>query len=173
MVITFTLQSIYSGATYVAGPFDISGTTSGGVTTLLGDNISKASLLTGVTISDIDDATTGGTIQSVDGTCSNSIQWLVTGNEPTPTPTPIPEGDVIYEFEKCTTEGSLMIIDVSTTMIVNAGGPSGTPSIGDTISLSGSINADAVWEFRGSLSANEPSAVTIVGYNIATCSTPA
>lgn len=91
MVITFTLQAAYSGATYVAGPFDISGTTSGGVTTLLGDNISKASLLTGVTISDINDATTGGTIQSVDGTCSNSIQWLVTSNEPTPTPTPMPE----------------------------------------------------------------------------------
>jgi hypothetical protein len=79
MVLTFTLQSAYSGATYVAGPFDISGTTSGGVTTLLGDNISKAALLTGVTISNIDDATTGGTIQSVDGICSNSIQWTVSG----------------------------------------------------------------------------------------------
>lgn len=79
MVIKFTLQSAYSGATYVAGPFDISGTTNSGVTTLLGDNISKASLLTGVTISNIDDATTGGTIQSVDGTCSNSIQWTVNG----------------------------------------------------------------------------------------------
>ena len=76
MVITFTLQAAYSGATYVAGPFDISGTTSGGVTTLLGDNISKASLLTGVTISNINDATTGGTIQSVDGVCSNSVSWL-------------------------------------------------------------------------------------------------
>lgn len=79
MVITFTLQAAYSGATYVAGPFDISGTTSGGITTLLGDNISKADLLTGVTISDIDDSTTGGTIQSVDGICSNSINWLVSG----------------------------------------------------------------------------------------------
>jgi hypothetical protein len=80
MVITFTLQAAYSGATYVAGPFDISGTTSGGITTLLGDNISKADLLTGVTISDIDDSTTGGTIQSVDGICSNSINWLVSGS---------------------------------------------------------------------------------------------
>jgi hypothetical protein len=79
MVLIFTLQSIYSGSTYVAGPFDISGTTSGGITTLLGNNISKADLLNGVTISDIDDATTGGTIQSVDGICSNSIQWTLTG----------------------------------------------------------------------------------------------
>jgi hypothetical protein len=102
MVLTFTLQSAYSGATYVAGPFDISGTTSGGVTTLLGDNISKESLLTGVTISNIDDATTGGTIQSVDGICSNSIQWTVNGNpEPTatPTPTPEPESGQCYTYQ--------------------------------------------------------------------------
>lgn len=91
MVLIFTLQSIYSGATYVAGPFDISGTTSGGVTTLLSDNVSKATLLNGVTISGVDDATTGGTIQSVDGTCSNSIQWSLTPPvTPTPTPTPVP-----------------------------------------------------------------------------------
>jgi hypothetical protein len=90
MVLTFTLKSIYSGTTYVAGPFDISGTTSGGTTTLLGDNISKSSLLAGVTFSNVDDATTGGTIQSVDGICSNSIQWSLTP-PPTPTPTPEPE----------------------------------------------------------------------------------
>lgn len=75
MVITFTLQAAYSGATYVAGPFNISGTTNTGTVTELASNISKATLLTGYTISDINDATTGGTIQSV-GTCSNSISWL-------------------------------------------------------------------------------------------------
>lgn len=93
MVLTFTLQSAYSGTTFVAGPFDISGTTNGGTTTLLGDNISKANLLNGFTISDIDDATTGGTIQSVDGICSNSIPWTVLG--PTDDPTDDPIGDPI------------------------------------------------------------------------------
>lgn len=75
MVITFTLQAAYSGATYVAGPFNISGTTNTGTVTELANNISKATLLTGYTISDINDATTGGTINST-GTCSNSIPWL-------------------------------------------------------------------------------------------------
>jgi hypothetical protein len=41
----------------------------------LANNVSKAALLTGYTISNINDATTGGTIQSV-GTCSNSVSWL-------------------------------------------------------------------------------------------------
>lgn len=75
MVITFTLQAAYSGATYVAGPFNISGTTNTGTVTELANNISKATLLTGYTISNINDATTGGTINST-GTCSNSIPWL-------------------------------------------------------------------------------------------------
>jgi hypothetical protein len=78
MELIFTLKSIYSGATYVAGPFDISGTTSGGATTiLLGDNISKASLSAGVMFSNVDDTITGGTVQSVDGTCSNSVPWSI------------------------------------------------------------------------------------------------
>jgi hypothetical protein len=74
MVITFTLQAAYSGATYVAGPFNISGTTNTGTVTELANNISKSTLLAGYTISNIDDATTGGTIQSI-GTCSNTISW--------------------------------------------------------------------------------------------------
>jgi hypothetical protein len=83
MVITFTLQAAYSGATYVAGPFNISGTTNTGTVTELANNISKATLLTGYTISNINDATTGGTINST-GTCTNSIPWLASG-EPEPT----------------------------------------------------------------------------------------
>jgi hypothetical protein len=75
MVITFTLQAAYSGATYVAGPFNISGTTNTGTVTELATNIDKATLLTGYTISNINDATTGGTIQSI-GTCTNTITWL-------------------------------------------------------------------------------------------------
>jgi hypothetical protein len=78
MELIFTLKSLYTGSTYVAGPFDIYATTSGGVTTLIGDNISKPTLAAGVTISGVDDATTGGTVQSVDGTCSNSVPWSLT-----------------------------------------------------------------------------------------------
>jgi hypothetical protein len=83
MVITFTLQAAYSGATYVAGPFNISGTTNTGTVTELANNVSKAALLTGYTISNINDATTGGTINST-GTCTNSIPWLA-NPEPEPT----------------------------------------------------------------------------------------
>ena len=84
MVITFTLQAAYSGSTYVAGPFNISGTTNTGTVTQLATGITKTQLLTGHTITGISDATTGGTINST-GTCTNSIPWLA---NPTPTPTP-------------------------------------------------------------------------------------
>jgi hypothetical protein len=75
MVITFTLQAAYSGATYVAGPFNISGTTNTGAVTQLATGITKTQLLTGYTISNINDATTGGTINST-GTCTSSVPWL-------------------------------------------------------------------------------------------------
>jgi hypothetical protein len=131
MVLTFTLQSAYSGATYVAGPFDISGTTSGGITTLLGDNISKANLLNGVTISNIDDATTGGTIQSVDGICSNSISWTVTGDEPTssgclcysievPKDLLTNNGEILFlSYVNCA--GANILLDTSNTVNVDSG----------------------------------------------------
>jgi len=86
MVITFTLQAAYSGATYVAGPFNISGTTNTGTVTQLATGLTKTQLLTGYTITGISDATTGGTINST-GTCSTSVPWLA---NPTPTPTPTP-----------------------------------------------------------------------------------
>ena len=85
MVITFTLQAAYSGSTYVAGPFNISGTTNTGTVTQLATGITKTQLLTGHTITAISDATTGGTINST-GTCTNSIPWLA-NSAPTPTPT--------------------------------------------------------------------------------------
>ena len=87
MVITFTLQAAYSGATYVAGPFNISGTTNTGTVTQLATGLTKTQLLTGYTITGISDATTGGTINST-GTCSNSIPWLAANPTSTPTPTP-------------------------------------------------------------------------------------
>ena len=88
MVITFTLQAAYSGSTYVAGPFNISGTTNTGTVTQLATGITKTQLLTGHTITGISDATTGGTINST-GTCTNSIPWLA-NSTPTPTPTSTP-----------------------------------------------------------------------------------
>jgi hypothetical protein len=89
MVITFTLQQAYSGSTYEAGPFNISGVTNTGVVTELGSNISKSTLLSGYTANDVDDATTGGTINST-GTCTTSRPWTVSGGGTTPTPTPTP-----------------------------------------------------------------------------------
>jgi hypothetical protein len=81
MELIFTLKSLYTGSTYVAGPFDIFATTSGGSTTLIGDNISKLSLMAGVSITNVDNTVTGGTVQSVDGTCSNSVSWSLTPPE--------------------------------------------------------------------------------------------
>lgn len=86
MIVTFTLQNQYSGATYVAGPFNISGTTDANVTTELATGITKAQLLTGHTITGISDSTTGGTIAST-GICTNTQQWEAFPSQPTPTPT--------------------------------------------------------------------------------------
>lgn len=95
MVITFTLQAAYSGSTYVAGPFNISGTTNTGTVTQLATGLTKTQLLTGYTITGISDATTGGTINST-GTCSTSVPWLANSTPtptPTSTPTPTPTSD--------------------------------------------------------------------------------
>jgi hypothetical protein len=86
MTVTFTLSPIYTGATYVAGPFNIFAVTNTGSSTQVGTGITKAQLATGHTISGISDATTGGTITST-GTCTNSYPWYVSTPEPTPTAT--------------------------------------------------------------------------------------
>jgi hypothetical protein len=83
MTVTFTLSSLYTGATYVAGPFNIFAVTNTGASTQVGTGITKAQLATGHTISGISDATTGGTVNST-GTCTNSYPWYVA---PAPTPT--------------------------------------------------------------------------------------
>jgi hypothetical protein len=83
MTVTFTLSSLYTGATYVAGPFNIFAVTNTGSSTQVGTGITKAQLATGHTISGISDATTGGTVNST-GTCTNSYPWYVA---PAPTPT--------------------------------------------------------------------------------------
>lgn len=86
MIVTFTLQSQYSDPLYVAGPFNISGTTSGGVTTQLATGLTKEQLLTGYTINGVDDLTTGGTIAST-GVCTNTQPWSTGFVSSTPTPT--------------------------------------------------------------------------------------
>lgn len=86
MTVTFTLSSLYTGATYVAGPFNIFAVTNTGASTQVGTGITKAQLATGHTISGISDATTGGTVNST-GTCTNSYPWYVSAPEPTPMPT--------------------------------------------------------------------------------------
>jgi hypothetical protein len=82
MQLTFTLQSQYSGVTYVAGPFNISGTTSGNVTYELDTNVSKNDLVNGHVINTIYETITGGTICST-GDCTNCEPWSITS--PTPT----------------------------------------------------------------------------------------
>lgn len=86
MQITFTLSPSYTGATYVAGPFNISGTTSAGTTYSLATGITKTQLTTGHTINTTYETLTGGTIAST-GTCSTTQNWYVTAPTPTPTPT--------------------------------------------------------------------------------------
>ncbi len=96
MVVTFTLRNQYSGSTYVAGPFNISGTTSGNVTTELATGVTKAQLLTGHTISGVSDLTTGGTIAST-GVCTTTQQWQAYPS-PTPTPTSSTTTPPLYGF---------------------------------------------------------------------------
>lgn len=74
MQLTFTLDPLYTGATYVAGPFNISGTTTGGSTYELANGVTKAQLKTGHTINTTYETLSGGTIQST-GTCSTSQSW--------------------------------------------------------------------------------------------------
>jgi hypothetical protein len=76
MTITFTLQSQYTGATYVAGPFNISGTTSGNTTYELAVGVTKSQLTTGYSINTVYETITGGTICST-GECSNCEVWTI------------------------------------------------------------------------------------------------
>jgi hypothetical protein len=91
MRLTFTLQSAYTGSTYVAGPFNISGRTSGGVNYQLSTGVTKTQLTTGHTVDTIYETITGGTIVST-GSCSTSQAWSLT---PTPTPTPTSNGTLL------------------------------------------------------------------------------
>lgn len=74
MTLTFTLAVGSSGT--AAGPFNISGTTSGNTTSELATGITKNQLSSGYTINGVDNAITGGTIAST-GTCTTTTPWAV------------------------------------------------------------------------------------------------
>ena len=76
MNLTFTLQSAYTGATYVAGPFNITGITSDDVAHELATGVTKTELITGYSINTVFETLTGGTIQST-STCNTSQTWCV------------------------------------------------------------------------------------------------
>ena len=152
MVITFTLQPAYSGATYVAGPFNISGTTNTGVTTELASNVSKSTLLAGLEITGIDDNTIGGTIQSI-GTCNNSISWFVGGTAST------------YTFDLyCTTDATFHPTSNAsyTSVSVTASELGVTPTAYQTyITIGGSPNTDYIYLYTGLNNEPETPAVTV------------
>jgi len=77
MRLTFTLQSAYTGTTYVAGPFNISGTTEAGTTYWLATGVTKTQLTTGHSIDTVYETLTGGTIAST-GTCTTTRNWYIT-----------------------------------------------------------------------------------------------
>ena len=77
MRLTFTLQAAYTGATYVAGPFNISGTTSAGTTYELATGVTKEQLKNGKIVDTTYETLTGGTITST-GTCGTSRNWYIT-----------------------------------------------------------------------------------------------
>jgi len=99
MTVTFTLTA-GSSAT-AAGPFNISGTTSGGAsnTVSIATGVTKAQLITGHTVTNITpENITGGTITST-GTCNTTTTWSVIAPTPTPSPTPtVPLGDPLFIF---------------------------------------------------------------------------
>jgi hypothetical protein len=124
MTITFTLQSQYTGATYVAGPFNISGTTSGNVTYELATGVTKSELAAGHVVNTEYETITGGTIQST-GTCTNSEPWSVTPT-PTPTPTSLNGSCFTYTYDQLTPPTgvsarwrNILTGEVDTTLITN------------------------------------------------------
>ena len=79
MRITFTLTTTSTDA----GPFNISGTTSGNDTYWIATGVTKTQLIAGHPVDTIYETITGGTIAST-GTCTTTDTWSVT---PSPTPT--------------------------------------------------------------------------------------
>jgi hypothetical protein len=101
MQVTFYLTE--ASANTAAGPFNISGTTSGGAanTVEIQAGVSKATLLTGYT-EEIANNITGGTVTSTDGTCNTTDTWSINELYVTPTPTPT---EPVIEYDEYTGSG--------------------------------------------------------------------
>lgn len=142
MQITFTLNGGYTGATFVAGPYNISGTTSGGSTYELANGVTKAQMITGHTVATVYETLTGGTIQST-GTCGTSQQWYV-GAAPQNT----------FGFDLWCSEDNTNSPTANAayqTLTVDATELTGTPTTDTYIKISGSPNVDYVYRFNQSI----------------------
>lgn len=152
MQITFTLNAGYTGATFVAGPYNISGTTSGGTTYELASGITKSQLTTGHTVNTLQETLTGGTIQST-GTCGTSQEWFV-GVAPSNT----------FGFDLWCSEDNATHPQNSAayqTLSIDANDLPGTPTSDTYIKISGSPNTDYVYRFNQS-TGDPADSVTVV-----------
>ncbi len=113
MTITFTLNPAFTGATYVAGPYNISGTTCPGNTYLLASGVTKNQLITGHTINTGYENLTGGTIAS-EGVCAGTTQPWTTGI----VCTGATSGVTAYTYFRAS---EILDTDLSTTYCLNAG----------------------------------------------------
>jgi hypothetical protein len=87
MQVTFYLTE--ASANTAAGPFNISGTTSGGAanTVEIQAGVTKQQLIDGYT-EEVANNITGGTVTSTGATCNTSDTWSINEIFITPTPTP-------------------------------------------------------------------------------------
>lgn len=113
--VVFTLTSAGSDT----GPFNISGTTSGGSTSELANGISKATLEAGYEITVSNDSITGGTVAST-GTCTTTRSWTKP-SEPT-------ISLAIYGRDLATTPDNVTLIySINSGSNVNVPGYTNTP----------------------------------------------
>jgi hypothetical protein len=122
MNIKLSIGGVYSGSSYIAGPFDISGVTWEGDVLLLAQDIKKQQLLSGYTMV-VDDKLTGGTLSSV-GFCDNSVHWtLPITPSPTPTNTVTPTLSITPTISQTPTKSV-----TPTTTPTNTSTPTTTPT---------------------------------------------
>jgi hypothetical protein len=183
--VTFTLNSAYTGTTQ-ADDFTIVAKHSGGspADDTLATGVTKAALIAGVTYT-VADTVTGGTVTST-GVCTNSVTWsglnAAPPSPPSPTATPQPTsepdpGTTLYRFSYCggvignnPSAGSTVAFYGNT--LTSAGMGTLEPVAGDTITLSGSGNAGAVWEYTSPGGLEEYAFETITGFNGTACPGP-